>query len=208
MMFIFTPKLIVRALLAVPFLFFALLTNANTAVSIPDVDSLLQQPEEVSIYGYEFVASTMLEVTSIGILDDGSDGLSSPHTVGIWDSQGEFVFQLIVPIGGGSLSNGFRYIDIEPLDLAADTKYVIGVYYFGGNLDQMAVASSSSEYQLDPAITIFGGRSRIGSLGVPLTESDDIYFGANFQFSAVPLPGAVWLMISALGLLGISKRRR
>ena len=181
--------------------------SANLAVVIPDANSLLQQVPELSVYGYEFVSSSDLEVTSVGILDNSSDGLSSPHTIAIWDDTGTAVLQLLVPAGGGTLDNGFRYLEVNPLSLNADTKYVIGAYYFPGNMDDVAVAMFSSEYQLDPAITILGGRSRVGSLGVPLTDTDEVYFGPNFQFTAVPVPGAVWLMLSALGVLGVTRRR-
>ncbi len=185
----------------------ALSVSANTAVTLPDADSLLQQPPGLSVLGYEFVSATDIEITSIGILDDGSDGLSSPHTVAIWDDSGNVVIQLLMPAGGGELENGFRYIDVNPLALTGDTKYVIGAYYFGTNMDDVAVALFSSEYQLDPAITILGGRALTGSLGFPMTDTNEIYFGPNFRFSQVPLPGAVWLLLSAIGLLGISKRR-
>ena len=94
MIFTFTRSLTTRAALAALSLFFALFANANTAVVIPNADSLLQQAPEAAVLGYEFVASSDLEVTAIGILDEGSNGLSSPHTIAIWDDAGSVVFQL------------------------------------------------------------------------------------------------------------------
>ncbi|MEM7082503.1 MAG: VPLPA-CTERM sorting domain-containing protein [Pseudomonadota bacterium] len=181
--------------------------NANTAVTVIGTDNLLQQPTGTAVLGYEFVAATDLTVTAIGILDAGSNGLSSPHTLAIWDDLGNVVIQLLVPAGGGELDNGFRYLDINPLVLTADTKFVIGAYYFGGNGDSVAVATSASDYVLDPALTILGGRALTGSLGFPGEDTDEIYFGPNFRFTAVPLPGAAWLLISALGIMGALRRR-
>lgn len=186
----------------------AVSSEANTAVTLPDTDSLLQQTMGLSVLGYEFVASNDITLTAIGILDSASNGLSSPHTITIWDDTGAAVLQLLVPAGGGELDSGFRYLDINPFVLSADIKYVIGVNYFGNNLDPVAVADSASQFVLDPTLTILGGRAGFDSLGIPLTETSEIYFGPNFRFSNVPLPGAVWLMLSGLGLLGVTRTRR
>lgn len=200
----FVPAL--RALLPTVMLCMTGAAHANTAVSLPSTDNLLQTPTQLSVLGYEFVSSNDILLTSVGILDNASDGLSSPHTITIWDDAGNSVLQLLVPAGGGELDSGFRYLDINPFTLTADTKYVIGVNYFGNNQDEIAVAEMSTQFVLDPTITILGGRSRIGSLGIPLDDTSDVYFGPNFRFSNVPLPGAVWLMLSGLAVLGVRKR--
>lgn len=183
-------------------------THAATAVQVFDSSTMQQEMPGLSVLGYEFVGEFDMMVTAIGIFDLGGDGISSPHTVAIWDDSGNVITQQLFPAGGGDLLDGFRYIEITPLDLMADIKYTIGVFFFANNTDEVLVANSSNEYSLDPRITILGGRSRIGSLGAPDMDTSEVFIGPNFQFTAVPVPAAVWLMAGALGVLGGLGRRK
>jgi len=153
--------------------------DAATAVAVPDSSTLPQVTPSASVLGYEFVSSQTLTLTALGIFDENNDGISSAHTVAIWDDAGNVVTQQLFAPGAGALAGGFRFIEVAPINLTADIKYIVGVFYFGNNDDPVVTANSSDQYALDSRLTILGGRSRTGGFGAPNTETSDVYLGPN-----------------------------
>ena len=145
-------------------------------------------------------------LTAIGVYDAGSNGLSSPHTVAIWADDASIIAQELFAFNTGILEDGFQYLSVNPMLIEAGRKYVIGVLYSTTNLDSVALSMFDDEYTLHPSITITEGRLNASGFGLPLTQTGDVFFGPNFQFSSVPVPGAVWLFISALGALVVKRR--
>lgn len=160
-----------------------------------------------TVHGYEFIPNVNIVLNAIGVYDAGSNGLSSPHTVAMWADDGSIITQELFAFGAGVLEDGFEYLSVLPILLEANRKYVIGVLYPSTNLDTIAVAAFGSEYMTHPNISITEGRVNTGGFDLPLTQTGDVYFGPNFQFTAIPVPGAVWLFASALGALLIRRRR-
>ena len=160
--------------------------------------------------GWAFTLSSQVSVTQLGLFDFDNDGFVTSHIVAIWTSTGTLLGQVTIPSGtSGTLINGFRYFSIAPLLLPAGD-YTIGGYYpFSPiGLDQFAQDDANS-ITTASGVTYVGSRSDFfpfGVFGFPagnIFETDNSYFGPNFQFTGgVPTPdsGSTW----ALLLLGVT----
>ncbi|MFL6530613.1 MAG: hypothetical protein ACJ8KX_09105 [Chthoniobacterales bacterium] len=171
--------------------------------------------------GWDFTLSNSVTVTSLGVWDGNNgptnpfgpegDGLLTDHLVSIWTSTGSFVASVLVPAGGGTLLNGFRYAAIAPTFLAAG-KHVIGAYYAVGNQDRNAALMTTIT---TAAGVTFGQPRADGGNAFPVgTLSGNGVFGPNFQFVTgrvgVPEGGssATLLAISGLLICGAAMRHR
>jgi hypothetical protein len=78
-----------------------------------------------------------IEITQLGVFDEGGDGLARPHAVGLWvgsgDRQRELLASVVIPAGTEApLINGYRYMPISPVltsDLTGQYGLAIGAYY-------------------------------------------------------------------------------
>lgn len=132
--------------------------------------------------GWVFTTSSTITVSSLGWYDHGSDGLSSAHTVAIFDTSGSALTSVDVPAGtAGTLGSGFRYTAISPYTLAAGT-YVVGGTSGAGDpfLDFCGSATVASPLGYSQGRYIYGA-----SLAYPSTAADRgiSYFGPNFLFN-------------------------
>jgi hypothetical protein len=148
-------------------------------------------------------------VTQLGVWDENGNGLAQSHMVTIWDSTGTAVAQVTIPSGTGAETNGFRYVSIGSVLLAAGN-YTIGAFY--GALGSDTASVSSSAISTAAGVTYAGSR---GTADNAFPASDDFglpnsYFGPNFQFTTgVPTPDS-GSTVSLLGcaLLGLAALRR
>jgi len=159
--------------------------------------------------GYAFTLSSPVTVTNLGLFDSRNDGFAESHAVTIWTSTGTQLVQTTIPAGtSGTLINGFRYVSIAPLTLAAGTYTIAGFY---------GVTPDASLFSLS-SITGASGVSYLGSrgaLGFTFPTGDvfvnpNSYFGPNFEFTTgVPTPDS-GSTVSLLGcaLLGLAALRR
>ena len=95
--------------------------------------SVSTEPQVVTnTLGWEFAADMPITVTSLGVWDDGNDGLRDAHAVGIWTSNASqtLLVSTTVPSGTSAPSDaGYRYVDLtQPITLAAGS-YVIGAFF-------------------------------------------------------------------------------
>ncbi len=68
-----------------------------------------------------------ITVTALGYYDDAADGFVSSHDLALYDMSGTPLAAITVT-GVNPLVGHFRYADIEPLRLSANTQYeVVGV---------------------------------------------------------------------------------
>lgn len=156
--------------------------------------------------GYEFtVGSSAVNVTDLGFYDDGKNGLTESHDVGIFDSSGNLLASTTVTNSDG-LTGWFRYAAISPLTLAANATYQV-----------MATTGSEnytwnpSGFWVNPLITFDGDRftSSITLVYGNSTSGVNGWFGANMILesgSVIPAPGAV--LLGLIGLACISALRR
>jgi hypothetical protein len=158
--------------------------------------------------GYVFTLSTPIFVTSLGVFDQGTNGLNALYHVFILTSDGiQQMATAVIPAGTGTtLINGFRYVSIAPVLVPAGT-YVIFTMY---------VDSPSDPIIAEAAITSASGVSYGGStsdVGFTFPTGNFFglpngYFGPNFQFTtAVPTPdsGSTWalLLLAVTAVLGL-----
>jgi len=153
--------------------------------------------------GYSFqVGNSDLAVTGLGFFDDYGDGLTESHAVGIYDSSFNLVTSGTVT-NSDALSGHFRYTKGSGILMAGQTYQVVAV-------------TGSENYTWDPAgftvspdITFLNDVYTQSSTLVPGYSSSggvNGWFGANFEYQAVPEP--MTMAVLGLGALGMLRRRK
>ncbi len=166
------------------------------------------------LFGWFFDLSAPVDVTALGVGDDGSP-LSVSHDVGIFAvSDQSLLLSATVPAGGGTLLDGFLYVPVTPTVLPAGD-YVIVMTMPSGNADQQSI-QNTSETTSAPVTYVDSAFDFGSSLAYPTIPGAFAVgiFGPNFTFaggSAVP-EAPTWAMMLAgfagLGFAGYWMSRR
>jgi len=140
-----------------------------------------------STNGWRFTPDEDIDVTAVGLWDDGADGFAASHDLAIWSGDGAtMLLSTQIPAGTAAPLAGptqwvgrFRYLDVAPTRLLAGTTYVIGAFVGGDPSEFAGLPPVTSA----PGITFHGYASTYaasllfpGSLGTPGG------FGPNFLF--------------------------
>lgn len=153
-------------------------------------------------FGFEFSTTEAVTIYAFGYYDEGANGFSTPHEVGIFNSGGILLASTLLSSGSADpLLGGFRYQNITPLLLPAGESFTLAATS-GGLADEWAygtAGTSMTDFVTDPAIQISH------HAGVFLYQNDNvlrdptahyiytIYGGPNFLLgradAAVPEPG-------------------
>ena len=152
--------------------------------------------------GYSFITgSSSLSVFSLGLWDDGADGLDDTHLVtlvGDFDS-----VSLEIPAGTtASLMGNFRFMSLpSSFILAPSTAYTIWTEGYSGSTDVFrSSAGSGPTFSSEIASAISFYQHEVG--GFPLTLVGGVpHVGPNFQYSVVPEPSAILLLLIGFGFL-------
>ncbi len=171
------------------------------------------------LYGWNFDVLDPITVTSLGVYDNGSDGLAIPHDVGIFRvSDTALMGSTTVPDGlGGTLDGGFRYTAVAPFALAPGA-YVIAMTMPEFNGDTQYIETDSGSVVTAPEIaytTSAFDQPAVFVLSFPNPASNGSFaegmFGPNFQFdgAAVPDAGSTMGLLAAglTCLVGLRRRR-
>lgn len=163
--------------------------------------------------GYRFRVETDIEVTELGVYDQGGDGLHTNHTVAIWSvGGGAPIVSATVPSGtDGILDGHFRYVPVAPITLLKNTEYVIGASDYAGGLE--SGASAAQGFYASPYVTWLAARhawTPTGGLSFPSTEGEShglAHFGANFRLvlPSQPIPGTP-VTITKSSQIGVGAR--
>ena len=139
------------------------------------------------VVGYSFELSEPTVITDLGTLDLGKDGLSTGSSVAIWEAESQAILvRATVPAHVSSPSSiwgGWRFVAIEPIELAAGT-YIIGSQVYQGSADRYL---HDAEVSLAPGVSWIEGRHSSGTgLLYPtnVTPNQGTWFGPNFLFRA------------------------
>ncbi|NOT38726.1 MAG: DUF4082 domain-containing protein [Saprospiraceae bacterium] len=156
--------------------------------------------------GWRFSTNVALSISALGVFDEGSDGLSSSHPVGIYSDAGVLLATGTVPAGtGGTLNGAFRYVSIAPVILQPGTYRVVALHLLTGG-DTYAFNSTGTFH---PNVTwISGAYSNSATLVFPTTllGSGTSWFGGNFiagPLEGVPTLGEWGLITFSMLLLSV-----
>jgi hypothetical protein len=162
--------------------------------------------------GWKFTVNNQIIVTSLGFYDDGGNGLTQSHDVGLYDTAGNLQGQVTVT-NADPLIGHFRYHDLAaPLTLPAGGDFIVTAETGSENYTW-----ATTGFTVDPNINYIDDRFissstlafPTNSSGFNGTDGNNGWFGANFQFTPVPEPTSfVLLGIGLVGLLGYRWRSR
>ena len=169
--------------------------------------------------GYSFTALDDLIATDLGIfdLDLGTnvvgDGLTEPHTVGLWKADGTLLASAVVPAGtAGTLVGGFRYTAITPVLLESGGTFVVGAHYLSTVISDAYTIPAVATFTWDSLIAPGTGTRFEGGFAFPNNSPQDILGGPNLIVSAAPDPTPVpepgTLVLLSAGLVSAAARRR
>jgi hypothetical protein len=159
--------------------------------------------------GWRFTVDVPIQITAMGILDAGDDGLATSHDIAIWDEAGTMLHMTTVEAGVvNPLFDRFRYASIEEGVAGAllpGQTYTIGYFLEAFSDDTYII---HNVHTMHPLINQVGGSVSTpgSSLTMPTTPSASQCFGAGFQFVVVPAPSSLMLLIAA-GFVTTRRRR-
>ena len=158
-----------------------------------------------STIGWEFTISEPINVTSLGVWDEGGNGLADDHQVGIWHSSGGGPLVSTTVTSADPLTNGFRYRSVSPFTLQPGS-YVIGSFMPNGN----DLSIDDAQYTTQFPVTYTTNLNGPGGFTIPINAwqgYDGAHFGPNFQFvlaTATAVPSLnEWGMIIFMALAGL-----
>ena len=169
--------------------------------------------------GLDFTVRSAIKVTSIGVFDSGSDGLSSSLAVTIYNATtGVALFAPVTFASGTVNSSGDAYLfqAITPLVLLPGSYQVTAWNYSGSepNFNYGFIASGSGG---PVTFDSLGGRltavsphysNASGVFATILDDGNTRYGAGSFLAVGVPEPAEWALMLGGFGMLGMALRCR
>lgn len=180
--------------------------------------------------GYRFQVFSEISVDAIGVFDEGGDGLSSVHNLGLWD-----INDSANPLATGLVNAGaptanadrsarnlgvYIYDDLSSTLALAPGIYVIGASYGPSNRDVVVdkpsgIISNSASAQVKFLGGAFGFEKNPAQVVFPEFMMGDGWFGPTLRISAIsletttiPEPSTLALFIIATAALALGRRNR
>ena len=188
-------------------LLFGQSVSAQLIVSFTGGDPLSVGPGTA---GYNFtIGQQPYTVNALGVWDESGTGLSTSHTVGIWDvTSRSLLASAVVSPNGSTDLNGFWYVPVVPLTLQAGVTYRLGAQYADADFDSArgnATSVAVDHGTLGDAFLSNGAGFEFPDVNVAGANAG--FFGPNAAFVAVPEPVSVSVVSGCL-LLAFAWLRR
>jgi hypothetical protein len=189
-----------------------------TAINLNPVVQLNSGASDETL-GWEFVPTSNLMVTELGLLNATLGGAGNPngfqqaHVVAIWDSSGNLLTS--APIAAGTsapLLGNFRFVNAPSALLSAGHHYVIGAYYPAPVSDAFTerfVGDSSVHIDSNVSFVSMRVAGSPGGITFPTLSYPQYLgeFGPNFMFTVVPEPTVFSLFGFGVALVVFRPRR-
>jgi hypothetical protein len=161
-------------------------------------------------YGLGFtVGSQPISITALGMWDESDNGVGGSNQVGLWTAAGSPLTSITISSGTGSAQfiNHFRYENITPVTLNANTTYILGFYNASNDF---MYAGSSSTFTLSSEVTFVGTGAAFGFAAPSDISNNYLGTGANALYSAIPEPStyAAFFGLAALGFAAYRRRQK
>ncbi len=155
--------------------------------------------------GWRFTVNQDIYVTDLGIWNKDTDGLTSNHDLGLWDSSGALL--AAVNVGpGGAIFGDWTYGSVGQILLTVGNEYTVGAVYTAVDSDNYISGASSITTSADVnwVESAYPAAAEMGFAFPELDSTSRGRFGPNFLYVPVPAPGA----IAMLGIAGLAASRR
>jgi len=160
--------------------------------------------------GWRFFVDQEITITHLGVYDDGDDGLTSTHTIGIWrvNKTGGLTLMVQADVGPGMATEADHhiYVDIPDLTIVPDPvpyvlngveyyeRWVVGVWSPAGSLDSFIMQPRDAATINAEAAGVIRMQNQLSrgysTFTYPWTNTSDYdHFGVNFKYQ-LPTPVA------------------
>lgn len=166
-------------------------------------------PAAGSMHGWQFSVTVPIEVTHLGLYDEFLNGFLQPHPIGIWDGGGTLLAEELISAGTlNPLIDNFRYVEIGgstdgTFTLSPGEQYTIG-FYSAQTLQGEGMVIFDGSHVFNPVIDYVGAgvADLTGEFAMPVTldPNGTHRFGPNFQFTIVPAPAPLALLVVVLAV--------
>jgi hypothetical protein len=164
--------------------------------------------------GFTFTVDSAYTVTELGAWDKGEDGFTGDVTVGLWADDATPTLLASVTFdtnNTGTLVDQTRFLALgagNEVALAPSTDYVLAAYFASGPTFKDDAPAGSVDTYFTSGFNFGEGRFNTTNTGLNFPSSDtggEEFFAANMTL--IPEPAASALILAALGLLMIRRRR-